>query len=211
MSSIIAFSLDGRLLAYAGDSGLITDVAEIAVLQVSTKQEVARIRPDYRVDAITFSPNANYLATAGAKGVAQIWDISSRQSVARLIHDANVTAVAFSPDGEFLATVTESGIARIWSTSTYNEVVRVLHEGYLRAVAFSLEGKYLITANGYKTQGPGEYDTNRYNSARRWLWRPEDLVAEACKRVTRNLTPNEWSQYTGSNDVPVTCADKIRK
>ncbi len=29
------------------------------------------------------------------------------------------------------------------------------------------------------------------------LWRPEDLIADARARVTRNLTRAEWQQYTG--------------
>ena len=211
LSSIIAFSPDGRLLAYAGDSGQVNDATEIAMLQVSNGREIARIRPDYRVNAIAFSPDTKYLATAGANGVAQIWKISSLQPIARLIHDANVTAVAFSPDGKFLATASENGIARVWSAATHSEVARVRHEGYLPAVAFSPDGKYLITANGYKTQGPGEYAANRYNSARLWLWQPEDLVAEACDRVTRNLTSNEWHQFTDIEEVPVTCAERVTK
>jgi len=30
-----------------------------------------------------------------------------------------------------------------------------------------------------------------------WLWCPDDLIAKACSRVTRNLTHNEWQQYIG--------------
>ena len=38
------------------------------------------------------------------------------------------------------------------------------------------------------------------NTARVWLVWPDDLIAEAGRRVTRNLTRNEWRQYIG--DVP---------
>lgn len=31
-----------------------------------------------------------------------------------------------------------------------------------------------------------------------WLYRPEDLVADACSRLPRNLTREEWEQYVGS-------------
>jgi hypothetical protein len=30
-----------------------------------------------------------------------------------------------------------------------------------------------------------------------WLYLPEDLITEACSRVTRNLTRAEWAQYIG--------------
>ena len=32
-------------------------------------------------------------------------------------------------------------------------------------------------------------------TARLWLWRPDDLIAEACARVGRDLTQEEWTQY----------------
>jgi len=34
-------------------------------------------------------------------------------------------------------------------------------------------------------------------TARVWIYRPEDLIADACSRVTRNLTRAEWDQYIG--------------
>jgi hypothetical protein len=30
-----------------------------------------------------------------------------------------------------------------------------------------------------------------------WIYRPKDLITEACSRVTRNLTRAEWQQYIG--------------
>jgi len=41
--------------------------------------------------------------------------------------------------------------------------------------------------------------------ARVWLWRPEDLIAEACARLPRNLTREEWQQYIGDEPYRPTC------
>jgi hypothetical protein len=43
------------------------------------------------------------------------------------------------------------------------------------------------------------------NTARVWLLRPEDLIAEACSRLTRNLTHAEWRQYIGEEEYRPTC------
>ncbi|MBO9368962.1 MAG: hypothetical protein J7555_09510 [Chloroflexi bacterium] len=45
--------------------------------------------------------------------------------------------------------------------------------------------------------------------ARVWLWRAEDLIAEARRRLPRNLTLEKWQQYVGP-DVPyhATCPGK---
>jgi hypothetical protein len=31
----------------------------------------------------------------------------------------------------------------------------------------------------------------------RWSWQADDFLADACSRLTRNLTPEEWKQYIG--------------
>jgi len=40
-----------------------------------------------------------------------------------------------------------------------------------------------------------------------WLWRPEDLIAEACARLTCNLTREEWRQYIGDEPYRPTCPE----
>jgi hypothetical protein len=37
------------------------------------------------------------------------------------------------------------------------------------------------------------------------LWRPEDLITEACARLTRNLARAEWEQYLGDEPYRATC------
>ncbi len=57
----------------------------------------------------------------------------------------------------------------------------------LGGVAFSPDGQRLATTSGY--------------TAWVWLWRVEDLIAQACERLPRNLTRQEWRQYVGE-EVP---------
>lgn len=38
-----------------------------------------------------------------------------------------------------------------------------------------------------------------------WLWKTDDLQAEACRRLTRNLTEDEWRQYLGDEPYRKTC------
>ncbi|HTS28836.1 MAG TPA: hypothetical protein VMH81_23355 [Bryobacteraceae bacterium] len=38
-----------------------------------------------------------------------------------------------------------------------------------------------------------------------WLWRPGDLVAEACGRLLRNPTEDEWRQYLSGEPYRKTC------
>ena len=62
-------------------------------------------------------------------------------------------------------------------------------------MAFSPDGRVLYTL------------TVKENVAtlRRHLLRAEDLIAETCARLTRNLTAEEWKQYLGDTPYRKTC------
>ena len=62
----------------------------------------------------------------------------------------------------------------------------------LRHLAFSPGGKYLATLQ-------------KGGNLLVWLLRYEDLSAEACSRLTRNMTRNEWREYFGDQAYHPTC------
>jgi len=70
----------------------------------------------------------------------------------------------------------------------------MIHEYEVSSVAFSPNGKYLATASDDKTVRVRSY-------------RPEDLIAEASSRLTRNLTYQEWHQYFPDEPYRRTCAN----
>ena len=82
--------------------------------------------------------------------------------------------------------------ARVWEISDRREVARISHEGSVTAITFSPDGNYLITCaeSGLEQQ---------------WRWRHQHLIEEACSRLTRNLTPEEWHQYLGDEPYQRTC------
>src|SRR5262249_35860575 len=130
---------------------------------------------------------------AGNDGTARVWEVSTGREVTAVLHEKVVTAVTFSPDGGHLATARLDGTARVWEVKGRQEIVRLPHEGYVQAVAFVDPGaKFVASANGTIVLAPGETLTDRPSAARVWLWRPDDLVSEACSRLSRNLTPEEW-------------------
>jgi hypothetical protein len=60
--------------------------------------------------------------------------------------------------------------------------------GYL---AFGADGRLLVSASG--------------REARLWSLRPHDLVAEACQRLSRNVTCSQWRDAMGDRPYLMTC------
>jgi WD domain, G-beta repeat len=64
----------------------------------------------------------------------------------------------------------------------------LVHAGPVAAVSFSPDGRLVVSGSRDKT-------------APVHRWRPEDLIAEACSRLTRNLTQGEWRLYLVQNQA----------
>ncbi len=97
------------------------------------------------VNAIAFSPNGKYLATASLDNTARVWETTSGKQVACLPHQDSVVAVAFSLDGKYLATASLDKTVQVQEMSSGN-IIHLQHEDGVVAVAFSPDGKYLATA-----------------------------------------------------------------
>jgi WD40 repeat protein len=193
----VAFSPDGRWLATASAD------YTARLWEVTTRREVTRLPHQGRVEQAFFSPDGRWLVTRSGNEV-WLWEVQSvlnsriadDQPPVRLKHEESVRAVAFSPDGHWLATATGNppgtGATRLWETATGREITRTAYDNWVNTVAFSPDGRWLVHGGGDRL-------------ARVWLFQPEDLINEACARLTRNLTLAEWQQYLGDEPYRPTC------
>jgi WD40 repeat protein len=183
----VAFSPDGATLATASSD-------ETARLwNISTGKELARFEHDGSVYAVAFNPDGATIATASSDAMARIWDVSTGTEIAKLEHDDRlVDQVEFNPDGTTLATVSSDKIVRLWDAATGTELARLEHDDSVYAIDFSPDGSILATASNDCT-------------ARIWHLQPEDLICEACSRLDRNLTQEEWDQYFPGEPYRKTC------
>lgn len=225
----IAFSPDGRYLAMAtSDKTDDNSESNVSLWETTSGRKIAYMqsigdaesRTGYpRVNTLAFSPDGRYLAGTGKGTATWVWEAVSGRGVTYMSHEDSVNAIAFSPDGKYLATASKDKTARVWQipnsigrevTRINNvngkdfrvqrtigvreavEAARITHKDNVVAVAFSPDGKYLATASNDKT-------------AQVQLWRREDLMAEACARLTRNLADYEWKLYLPGEPYHKTC------
>jgi WD40 repeat protein len=228
----LAFSPDGRILAVAMP-------ARVKLWEVATWGELDALSHRELVNALAFTPDGQHLAAACNDYVARLWEIDSRREVARMKHEGWVEAISVSPAGRHVATGSTDGTACVWHVPSGRRVARCTPEDWVHVVAFSLDSRYLATGGGgdgtarvweartgrevARIQHEAEVKTLAFSPDGRHLatgsdagevklsvWRPEDLVAAACRRLTRNLTRKEWRQYLGPEPYRETAGDTER-
>jgi len=182
----VRFSHDGKKIATASSDN------SAVIWDPETGKEILRLIHDFDVNDVIFSPDGRKIVTRvwDEKNTARIWDANTGKELYRLKHDAIVHDIEFSPDGKRLATA--SNAVRIWDIESGFEIQYFSLDPYVLDLAFSPDGKFIATASGEKT-------------ARLWLWRSNELISEACNRIARSMTQEEWHQYLMDEPYRETC------
>jgi hypothetical protein len=90
---------------------------------------------------VAFSPDGSRLATAGADGLAKMWDAATGRELLTLIgHTDSLYSLAFSPDGRYIATSSdvEDTTVKVWDAQTGEEIYTLAgHVARVWGLAFS--------------------------------------------------------------------------
>ena len=106
-----------------------------------------------------------------------------------------------SPDAQHVMVSSTDDKIRIWNIAR-RELVTMIDDIEVDIARFSPDGKYIVI-EGSK---PSSYLDKM---ALLLVWRPQDLIDEACARITHNLTETDWRQFFGGDAyVDAPCGSK---
>ena len=210
----IRFSNDGKNLAAASDDGIAR------LWDVQTGKKLYEIKPENAVNSASFTSDCRKLAMDSSNKTAKIWDIETGKELVTVKCEGQVFSLDFSPDGKRLATGSEDNTARLWDALTGKMLATMHHDDLVCSVTFSPSGKRLVTGGldaaamiwntetGEKLadiQYIGIMRSATFSPNGRWLaikeWSntviilpvsSDDLICEACSRLSCNLTSKEW-------------------
>lgn len=185
---------NGRFMAIAENT-------TVRVWDLQTNTLVAEL-PTNHVDhqyKIAFSPNGSYLGSLSSRSsnpvlmpenALNVWDVIEWQPVIQE-KVPFPTDFAFSSDSNYLAISDENGLARVLALPDGREINRWQYNDSLRQVVFRSDSKQIALL--------------AWETVILWYWNPTDWVTEACHRLSRNLTPDEWMIYFGNEPYRPTC------
>jgi WD40 repeat protein len=166
----LAYSRNGRFLAWAEQSGNIT-------LWDRSQERVGASLSGHQgpVKSIAFSPNSALLASGGDDDTVRLWSVERQQEIPLPNAAAPpggdgkgktvraVYAVVFSRDGNLLAAGGADETVRLWDPAGRAEPVRLdVSRGSLAALAFSPRAALLV-CGGEDSQAPTEKEGQTIN------------------------------------------------
>ena len=181
----VVFSPNGKLLASGSNDG------KTRVFEIATGKLIIEVTHGQPVNVVTFSPNGKWLASGGNDNKIWIIDASIGKVVQQLDQPAEVNLLEFSPDSKLIVSsgnsVGNEFGAHVFNLATGKEVARVKLTGRGRMVRFADPHTLLAAALAAGTQNSVTISWHALL--------PQDVVDEACRSLTTDLTPGQWKQY----------------
>ncbi|MCU0398346.1 MAG: hypothetical protein MUC73_09615 [Cyclobacteriaceae bacterium] len=185
----ISISPDSRWLAGASWTGQV-----VLVNLETNSHEVLVEYANSQILSVQFSPDGKTLAYGtyeknDQRGLVKIYNVQQRKEVRQYTgHRAGVYDVAFSPDGKLLASAGSDKRMQMWVLDHPEDLPIQMdnNNGFIWDIEFSRDSKYLIAAC-------------HESEIRVWPTDPELLAKKICPLLKRNMTPDEWTKYVGSD------------
>jgi WD40 repeat protein len=152
-SRALSFSPDGRYVVTVSQDDTVVATDELWEEQDHTVQvwEVATgepwgepMRPGYRIDSASFSPDGRRVVTVAANFKVQVWDVATGELWDQPVHPGY--SASFSPDGQRVVTSSSANPVQMWDAATGKPLI----DGD-RFIAISPDGRRGLTVSTDET------------------------------------------------------------
>ena len=181
----VAFSPNSRLFFTISGSSSQTRSGRwqgnnlLRVWRVSNWKESPKVIKDLEgkgvseiVKSIDFIQDDRYIVLVKDNSLA-VREMSTGRILQEIYH-ASLTHYALDAERKFLITSSQDRSMKIWEMSSGLEIARMSLDTELTSLAFSPDTRWLATAGTDHT-------------VRLWRWQPQDMITEACSRLTTKL------------------------
>jgi hypothetical protein len=200
----IDISADSKWLVGASSKGQVVRI-DIA----ARKFEVIADEAPNRILSIALNP-ANSLVAFGVevlgeksqtlRGTVKIFDLAQQKITKQLSgHKSAISELKFSPDGLLLASAGLDKKLQMWVVEHPEDlpIEMINNNGNIWDISFTKDNNYLVASCN-----SGEI--------RVWPTDPRALAELVCPKLTRNMTPEEWSLYVEKDKAPeITCKSVV--
>ncbi len=140
------------------------------------------------VTALTFNKDASLLATGNSSGLIMIWNLVTDKSIKLIGHISGITGLEFSNNAKFLGSSSYDRTIRLWDYSKPEmpPIVFSGHDFWVYDLSFTPDDNKIVSGSADRT-------------VRIWTTKSSILADIICTKVSRNLTPEEWDKYIGSD------------
>ncbi|MCB0131764.1 MAG: WD40 repeat domain-containing protein, partial [Caldilineaceae bacterium] len=149
-----------------------------------TGQEMETIQAGMSVLTVAVDPAGTTIAAGGFSQRVRVWALNNVSSsmVRSLPHSAFVRALAFDPAGRLISG-DERGLVRLWDLTTGEATIMQAHDaGWVRSIGVAADGHLF-------------YSVGDDGIVRAWPLTNEVLLAHACSRLSRGLSPVELDDF----------------
>jgi outer membrane protein assembly factor BamB len=188
----LIWTRDGRHIFVGGQAGVLYAFNA----RTFTLEKTIRLTHGEALTGSMAAPDGTYIVVPSENG--QVFKIDSATGVEEgrpySIRGTQLEAAAVSEDGSTVAALGRDGALQLWDSRTGRSLGPALssHRGFATAIAPA--GAHGFVTGGIEQPGIVEWDL----TAASW-------VADACRRVQRNLTAAEWASYVGPGRPRETC------
>lgn len=201
----IALSPDGKLLAGAGDNGMLYlwDIANnYSVTEINKVNNSGNA-----LTAVVFAPEGRRIVVGDNRGVIKLYD-NQAGMVLRILsgHTSVIEEIRFNHAGTFMATASKDKTVRLWNINQLKEQPIVLsdHKDWVWSATFSPDDEQLLASVHSSTETIKGVE----HTIRAWPTKIPTMANILCSYVKRNLDRDEWDTFAG-NDLKYekTCSD----